>query len=328
MQDTTTSPGAQILRGLVFVGFAAFFVRTDVINNLNHFTSINPQFAHIAAASALLIVILPWRGWQGALKAICLLAAAWAGWMTYAGSMNAATAESMEITRQKAVKIQDAKLARDRLATITETGDTEALRQITLAAKRTADEQTVTAETAVGERGACQRVTRCKAAAETYTKALERQSQAEARDTYRAQIIDADSQGDKVATARTDAMSSEGAMVIAAIFVMICQGGALLGYSGLEDIYIGFGRIFAQEQEQEQEQEQRLTKDKALRIIRAHIDRCGGEVVASQSQIAKLFPGVPRTTVCGARGWLAQWIATGDLYGEANVWRTAKRKAA
>jgi hypothetical protein len=327
MQDTTTSPGAQILRGLVFVGFAAFFVRTDVINNLNHFTSINPQFAHIAAASALLIVILPWRGWQGVLKAICLLAAAWAGWMTYAGSMNKATAESVEIARQKTVKIQDARLARDRLATITETGDTEALRQIALTAKRTADEQTAAAETAVGERGACQRVTRCKAAAEAYTRALERQSQAEARDAYRAQVIDADSQGDKIATARTDTMSPEGSMVVAAIFVMICQGGALLGYSGLEDIYTGFGRIFTSGK-QEQEQEQRLTKDEALRIIRAHIDRCGGEVVASQSQIAKLFPSVPRTTVCGARGWLAQWVTAGDLYGEANVWRTAKRKAA
>lgn len=328
---------AQILRGLIWLAIAAVCVAADITNNLNYFGAINQQFAHITALAAVMIVILPWRRW-GALKAVCLLLAVWAGWANYAGSISQSVSTNVEAARQKSGKARDADAARQRLAQIAETGDTRVLRQLSEVAKRAADDAGAAARAALGEDSACQKVTRCRKAADDYSRALERQSGAEARDAYRAQIAEADAAGGKIVAPRQDVMAVkiaaffssdyEGtaqtlALLISAIIVVVCQGGALLGHSAVEEIGGGFVKLVGSRQAVDKPRQSKMTKADALRVLLDRIDRFGGQMVASQAQIAKLFPDVPRTTIVGKRGWLAQWVAAGELKAHANVWRKA-----
>ena len=364
MESNSASGWTQVARGLAFGALCAYAIRTDIANNLNYFGPINAEFAGITVAAAICIAILPWKRW-GALKGVCLALTCWAAAAAYANSLGLDIARNADAGKSHASAVADSNAARATLARITETADAATLETMTATAKAKADAADQLARERMGSDTGCQQVKACREAGAAYTAVLDRLSQAKARDAAHATLAKAEARADHIGTAKVDVLavkvsSALGteyestaqaiAIVLAVLAIAATQGAALLGHTALSLIGDGIGNITsnrriksalkaapkaegkAQAKSRAKKATHKLTKPEALAVLRAHINERGNKMVARPSQIAKLFPGVSRNTVCGKRGWLAQWVRDGEIAGDitaddTTIWRTARKVA-
>lgn len=362
MTITPTSGVAQVLTGTAFAGLCGFAIVTDITNNMNYFGPINAEFAGITVAAAIGIAMLPWKRW-GALKGVCLALTCWAAAAAYANSLGLDIARNADAGAAHSAAIADATAARATLTRITETADAATLATMVDAAKVKATAADAKARERLGDdASACAKVRTCREAADAYAAMLDRLSQAKARDTARAAIDKAELKANVVGTAKVDVLavkiastfgasdtstSQTIAIVLAVLAIAATQGLALLGHSALSLIGEGVGLMMARRAvavkvrpvvvaapapaKAGAKAKTRLTRDEALARLLAHIEMSGGEIVGSGVSLAKML-GVPRSTVTDkTKGWLAAWIANGELTaekrGNATVLTVAKKAA-
>jgi hypothetical protein len=365
MTNTPTSGVAQALTGTAFAGLCGFAIITDITNNLNYFGPINAEFAGITVAAAIGIALLPWKRW-GALKGVCLALTCWAAAAAYANSLGLDIAKNVDAGAVHAAAIADATAARATIARITETADAATLATMADAAKVKATAADAKARERLGDdASACAKVRTCREAADAYAATLDRLSQAKARDTARAAIDKAEAKADVVGTAKVDVLaikiasafgasdtstSQTIAIVLAVLAIAATQGLALLGHSSLSLIGEGVGLMLARRAVavkvkpvavsvphvvntggKAKAKPAKLNREQALAKLLAHIEMSGGEIVGSGVSLAKML-GVPRSTVTDkTKGWLAAWIANGELTaekrGNATVLTVAKKAA-
>lgn len=353
-QNSNALRWAQVASGIAFAAIAAYFVYLDARNNWTYFGKINPEFAGITVASVALIAMLPWKGWFGALRAICLVLACWASAANYAGSIGTDINRNAEAAAKKATLTADATTARATLAKITETNSTDVLRDMVKTAENIAADADKMARDAIGEDGACLKVNRCRKAAEDLKTLRERFGQAEARDRAQAKITEADTASASIGTVHIDVMAKKiaGALgqanedtaltiavILAVMAIAITQGGIILGHHAIWMIYDGVTGILSDRKiksapkpkakPKAKTKAHKITKAEALTSLLNHIEQRGGTLVSPKAEIAKLFSGVNRNTVLGPRGWLAQWVRDGKLLAETRdeshttIWRKA-----
>ncbi len=346
---------AQVITGLIVAGLVAVACWNDISNNIKYGLTISTEMATILAVFGAVVAVVPFAagfvGWNRtfvAAFAVCVAVSMFASATAYLQEQGEKlTTAASKADAYKAAKA-DAETQRATLAQIGEKADTQTLAALVDTAKAKLAGEKAKAADATGEAAdqACAMRKDCKAADTALAAILERLGQARNReaaqaalDKAKAVMVGGNAQGSAAAewiAARTggdaDAIARTIAILMALAVICGTQVVAACGHTAAELIAGGMTSYASSSPTPKPTKpvktKKRLSKDEALRIIRAHIDRSGGQMVASQSQIAKLFPGVPRTTICGKRGWLAQWVAAGELEAEANVWRATKRKAA
>ena len=353
MKETSEAPGwAQALIGACLGAASLWALRTDVLNNLHYFQSVNAELADILAMSAVIAFLLPAlatiRGWSksaAAFTTLCVAIACWSSLNVYLSALGQdildkkATASRYEDSRAKVT------FARGKLAQIAEQADAATLDAMAQAAKSRAEDLEEADTRRMGGK-AC--FSKCQAAGKDHEALLGRFANAKARDLARADLDRAEADAEAVRPAEASALAAKiatqtgGDATDIALWIAIgtamagiavTQGALLLAHSGVSLIASGGSQMLRQRKSSALERKAETirpspepaqgpprrgrkastTREQALEILRNHAKMNGGALFASKAAIADAL-GVSRTTACDPRkGWVAHWERTGAI---------------
>ena len=193
MKEASEAPGwAQALIGACLGAASLWALRTDVLNNLHYFHSVNAELADILAMSAVIAFLLPAvaaiRGWSKsaiAFTTLCIAIACWSSLNVYLSALGQdildkkAAASRYEDVRAKVAA------ARGKLAQIAEQADTMTLDAMARAAQSRADDLEAADTKRMGGK-AC--FAKCQGAGKDHEALLGRFANAKARDLARADL--------------------------------------------------------------------------------------------------------------------------------------------
>ncbi len=353
---------ALVARGWGLLTLVVTAVGIDTFNNVEFGLEAGGHLiAGSMAVAAACLVMLPWGGLMGWIRAVCLAMTVFAALNAYAAILGADMLAKNAAAEKHAVAQVDAARARAVIDSITERGAVSELESLVAAAKaavQAAEDRAAKAEAEdtarMGGRQSCFKY--CKRAREAVKPerdalraALDRLSQAKARDAAKVELAKAQAKAENAPDAEANSLASAIAawtgadanrltrafiVAIAGLGIMVTVSVATLGQSAFA--MIGEGRALLRKEKAARAKARPVTvpgnptkaakkesrrgrkpagrtRAEALAILQEHARRSGGVIVGSNATLARLVDVSPSTLGDARKGWLVQWEREGAV---------------